>query len=72
MRRPSDDDDGHGHLLVCGRRAEEETPQCFLLTPKLLPDLPYSQHVSVLQIMNGTQISAVAPAFTNVRPLLLL
>lgn len=29
------------------------TPQCFLLTPKLLPDLPFTRDVRVLQIMNG-------------------
>jgi len=29
------------------------TPQCFLLTPKLLPDLPYSDSVTVLQVVNG-------------------
>lgn len=32
------------------------TPQCFLLTPKLLPDLPFSPDVAVLQIMNGGHI----------------
>lgn len=29
------------------------TPQCFLLTPKLLPGLPFNEAVTVLQIMNG-------------------
>lgn len=32
------------------------TPQCFLLTPKLLPDLPFSKDVTVLQIMNGSHV----------------
>lgn len=27
--------------------------QCFLLTPKLLPDLEYTRDITVLQIMNG-------------------
>ena len=34
----------------------EGTPQCFLLTPKLLPDLPFSKDVTVLQIMNGSHV----------------
>lgn len=28
-------------------------PQCFLLTPKLLPDLDYGDDITILQIMNG-------------------
>lgn len=36
--------------------AGEGTPQCFLLTPKLLPDLPFTHSVNVLQIMNGPHI----------------
>lgn len=39
------------------------TPQCFLLTPKLLPDLPFSRDVTVLQIMNGPLIREVADRF---------
>lgn len=31
----------------------EGTPQCFLLTPKLLPGLEYTRDITVLQIMNG-------------------
>ena len=27
--------------------------QCFLLTPKLLPDLDYGDDITILQIMNG-------------------
>jgi hypothetical protein len=42
------------------------TPQCFLLTPKLLPNLPYSQHVKLLEIYNGTLISKVANGFQKV------
>ena len=43
------------------------TPQCFLLTPKLLPDLPFTKDVTVLQIMNGTLIQDVASRFTMAR-----
>ena len=38
----------------------EGTPQCFLLTPKLLPDLPFTRDVTVLQIMNGSHIKDVS------------
>ena len=53
------------HMLVplpChARRARREgTPQCFLLTPKLLPDLPFTRDVTVLQIMNGSHIKDVS------------
>jgi len=42
----------------CRRRPRREgTPQCFLLTPKLLPGLPYSRHITVLSIFNGAQIA---------------
>lgn len=36
--------------------SQENTPQCFLLTPKLLPDLEYSEACSILNIMNGPWI----------------
>jgi chromosome segregation ATPase len=42
-----------------------DTPQCFLLTPKLLPDLPFSSKVTVLQIFNGNLIKDVAQGFTQ-------
>jgi hypothetical protein len=29
------------------------TPQCFLLTPKLLPDLPFTRDITVLQVCVG-------------------
>ena len=45
------------------------TPQCFLLTPKLLPNLPFhSDVVRILQIMNGPLISSVANTYRPVRP----
>lgn len=37
----------------------EGTPQCFLLTPKLLPDLPFTPDITVLNIFNGPQIDSV-------------
>ena len=42
------------------------TPQCFLLTPKLLPTLPYSEHVKLLEIYNGTLVTTVANGFQKV------
>lgn len=42
----------------------EGTPQCFLLTPKLLPDLPFTENVNVLQIMNGSHIPTLAKNFS--------
>ena len=38
--------------------------QCFLLTPKLLPDLPFSPAVTVLQIMNGPHIAEIAKNYS--------
>ncbi|XP_047090247.1 structural maintenance of chromosomes protein 5 [Lolium rigidum] len=40
------------------------TPQCFLLTPKLLPDLVYSEACSILNIMNGPWIEKPALAWS--------
>lgn len=39
------------------------TPQCFLLTPKLLPGLPFTAAVQVLQIWNGPTIKQVVGSF---------
>ncbi|XP_026451778.1 structural maintenance of chromosomes protein 5-like [Papaver somniferum] len=36
------------------------TPQCFLLTPKLLPDLEYSDACSMLTVMNGPWIKGAS------------
>ncbi len=47
--------------------AGEGTPQCFLLTPKLLPDLPFTPDVTVLQIMNGPHVPQLARNFNHVR-----
>lgn len=46
---------------------QADTPQCFLLTPKLLPNLQYSGNVTVLQIMNGPYVDEVANNFSMVR-----
>lgn len=35
---------------------EEHTPQCFLLTPKLLPGLTYSRDITTLNIMAGPNV----------------
>jgi hypothetical protein len=43
-------------------QCRDGTPQCFLLTPKLLPNLPFTRDVSVLQIMNGGHIKDVSEA----------
>ena len=49
------------------RRAGDGTPQSFLLTPKLLPELPFSPAVTVLQIMNGPSVPEVATGYKAVR-----
>ncbi|KAL4341456.1 hypothetical protein GQ457_08G006080 [Hibiscus cannabinus] len=36
--------------------SQPNTPQCFLLTPKLLPNLEYCEACSILNIMNGPWI----------------
>eukprot|EP00887_Chlorella_sp_A99_P002308 scaffold10.g2308.t1 len=41
------------------------TPQCFLLTPKLLPGLSFTRDVRILQIMNGPYIKPVATRFSQ-------
>jgi chromosome segregation ATPase len=41
------------------------TPQCFLLTPKLLPQLDYSPEVTVLAIFNGPWIKQVSTGFDS-------
>ncbi|XP_078148221.1 structural maintenance of chromosomes 5 [Carex rostrata] len=44
--------------------SQPNTPQCFLLTPKLLPDLDYSDACSVLNIMNGPWIDQASKAWS--------
>ncbi|MED6219164.1 Structural maintenance of chromosomes protein 5 [Stylosanthes scabra] len=36
--------------------SKPNTPQCFLLTPKLLPDLEYSEACTILTVMHGPWI----------------
>ncbi|KAA6420293.1 MAG: structural maintenance of chromosomes 5 [Trebouxia sp. A1-2] len=45
------------------------TPQCFLLTPKLLPALPFTPAVQILQIWNGSTIKKVSGCFDQVKVL---
>lgn len=45
--------------------SEPNTPQCFLLTPKLLPDLEYTEACSILNIMNGPWIESPARAWST-------
>ncbi|KAJ4767251.1 Structural maintenance of chromosomes protein 5 [Rhynchospora pubera] len=45
--------------------SQPNTPQCFLLTPKLLPELEYSEACSVLNIMNGPWIEAASNAWSS-------
>ncbi|XP_020114190.1 structural maintenance of chromosomes protein 5 [Ananas comosus] len=45
--------------------SQPNTPQCFLLTPKLLPDLEYSEACSILNIMNGPWIDKPAKVWCN-------
>lgn len=42
------------------------TPQCFLLTPKLLPALPFTPAVQILQIWNGPAIKQVTGNYREV------
>ncbi|XP_020532841.1 structural maintenance of chromosomes protein 5 isoform X2 [Jatropha curcas] len=45
--------------------SQPNTPQCFLLTPKLLPDLEYSEACSILNIMNGPWIDQPAKVWSS-------
>lgn len=45
---------------------QPDTPQCFLLTPKLLPNLGYNEHVTLLEIYNGALVAGVARGFKKV------
>ncbi len=39
------------------------TPQCFMFTPKLLPNLPYTRDVYPMSILNGVHCSALTQEF---------
>ncbi|KAK7243423.1 hypothetical protein RIF29_38219 [Crotalaria pallida] len=45
--------------------SKPNTPQCFLLTPKLLPDLQYSDACSILNVMTGPWIEQPARVWAN-------
>lgn len=45
--------------------SQPNTPQCFLLTPKLLSDLEYSEACSVLNVMNGPWIEQPSKAWSD-------
>ena len=42
--------------------------RCFLLTPKLLPDLEYSEACSILNIMNGPWIEQPSKGMMLLKP----
>jgi len=44
---------------------QPETPQCFLLTPKLLPGLPMGDGITILNIMNGPSIDSTVITASN-------
>ncbi|XP_022718609.1 structural maintenance of chromosomes protein 5 isoform X2 [Durio zibethinus] len=44
---------------------QPNTPQCFLLTPKLLPNLEYSEACSILNIMNGPWIETPSKVWSS-------
>lgn len=46
---------------------QPDTPQCFLLTPKLLPNLGYNEHVTLLEIYNGALVAGVAKGYKKVK-----
>uniref|UniRef100_A0A0E0F6V5 Structural maintenance of chromosomes protein 5 n=1 Tax=Oryza meridionalis TaxID=40149 RepID=A0A0E0F6V5_9ORYZ len=45
--------------------SQPNTPQCFLLTPKLLPDLEYSDACNILNIMTGPWTEKPAKAWST-------
>ena len=47
--------------LLSAAAGKAGTPQCFLLTPKLLPALPFSGDCSVLQVVCGPHMQLPLP-----------
>ncbi|KAM3265363.1 structural maintenance of chromosomes protein 5 [Capsicum annuum] len=45
--------------------SQPNTPQCFLLTPKLLPNLDYSEACSILTVMNGPWIEEPSKVWSS-------
>jgi hypothetical protein len=52
-------------MQVVDSSCQPGTPQCFLLTPKLLPGLPLGEGITVLNIMNGPSIDNSVIAASN-------
>ena len=52
--------------LLSAAAGRAGTPQCFLLTPKLLPALPFSKDCCVLQVVKGPHMQLALP-FTKAR-----
>ena len=42
------------------------TPQCFMFTPKLLPDLPYTHDVMPMTIFNGMHNEALTGDYDSI------
>ena len=42
------------------------TPQCFMFTPKLLPDLPYTRDVMPMTIFNGMHNEALTGDYESI------
>ena len=42
------------------------TPQCFMFTPKLLPDLPYTHDVMPMNIFNGMHNEALTGDYQSI------
>lgn len=47
--------------LLVSSACRPDTPQCFLLTPKLLPGLAFTRDITVLEIMNGPHVNPQLP-----------
>ena len=52
--------------LLVEAACQAGTPQCFMFTPKLLPDLPYTADVMPMLIFNGAHIADVTQGFRGV------
>jgi hypothetical protein len=52
--------------LLVEAACQAGTPQCFMFTPKLLPDLPYTEDVMPMLIFNGAHIADITSGFGGV------
>ncbi|PIA53697.1 hypothetical protein AQUCO_00900346v1 [Aquilegia coerulea] len=48
--------------------SQPNSPQCFLLTPKLLPELDYSENCSIITMMNGPWIEEPSKVWSDGEP----